>query len=156
MTGEEAKRIESQSDSQTQQEIMTIIRTMFNNDSIPDPTDILVPKWGSDPFFYGSYSNWPIDVDDEDFEVLRSPVGRLFFSGEHTHRRYNGYVHGAFLSGIEAANAVLADIAGNTTTPTSAPDCVCTCSNPASFLAPLSSLLLPALLIAFLSLHYKS
>jgi monoamine oxidase len=42
------------------------------------------------------------------FDTLAEPVGeRLYFAGEHTNRLYRGTVHGAFLSGLEAAKEVL-------------------------------------------------
>jgi monoamine oxidase len=30
---------------------------------------------------------------------LKAPVGRVYFTGEHTSELYNGYVHGAYLAG---------------------------------------------------------
>lgn len=30
---------------------------------------------------------------------LQSPVGRIFFTGEHTSEKFSGYVHGGYLSG---------------------------------------------------------
>jgi polyamine oxidase len=32
---------------------------------------------------------------------LKAPVGRVYFTGEHTSERYNGYVHGAYLAGLD-------------------------------------------------------
>jgi polyamine oxidase len=31
--------------------------------------------------------------------IIKAPVGRVYFTGEHTSERYNGYVHGAYLAG---------------------------------------------------------
>ena len=33
------------------------------------------------------------------FCYLQAPVGRIFFTGEHTSERFNGYVHGGYLAG---------------------------------------------------------
>lgn len=30
---------------------------------------------------------------------MKAPVGRVYFTGEHTSEHYNGYVHGAYLAG---------------------------------------------------------
>lgn len=29
----------------------------------------------------------------------KAPVGRIFFTGEHTSERFSGYVHGGYLAG---------------------------------------------------------
>ena len=31
--------------------------------------------------------------------LYKAPVGRVYFTGEHTSEHYNGYVHGAYLAG---------------------------------------------------------
>lgn len=33
--------------------------------------------------------------------MVQAPVGRIFFTGEHTSERFSGYVHGAYLAGEE-------------------------------------------------------
>lgn len=30
---------------------------------------------------------------------MQAPVGRIFFTGEHTSEKFNGYVHGGYSSG---------------------------------------------------------
>ncbi|XP_019639173.1 PREDICTED: polyamine oxidase-like [Branchiostoma belcheri] len=102
----EVQRIELQSDEATQQEVMAVLRNMYGN-NIPEPESILVPRWLTNPLFFGAYSNWPIHVTARDFQKLAAPVGRLYFGGEATHPRYNGYVQGGYLSGIDQANAIL-------------------------------------------------
>jgi polyamine oxidase len=59
VTDEEAKRIEQQQDIKIQEEIMDVLKKMFGND-IPEPDEILIPRWWSNRFFKGSFSNWPI------------------------------------------------------------------------------------------------
>uniref|UniRef100_A0A0E0CCJ2 Amine oxidase domain-containing protein n=1 Tax=Oryza meridionalis TaxID=40149 RepID=A0A0E0CCJ2_9ORYZ len=107
VTDEESRRIEQQPDSQTKAEIMEVVRSMFPDEDVPDATDILVPRWWSDRFFRGSFSNWPIGVSRYEYDQLRAPVGRVYFTGEHTSERYNGYVHGAFLAGIDSAEILI-------------------------------------------------
>ncbi|GLJ36654.1 hypothetical protein SUGI_0737400 [Cryptomeria japonica] len=103
---EEARRIEQQPEEETKAEIMEVLRKMFGN-GIPEMTDILIPKWGHDRFYKGTYSNWPIGVSVQEFHELKAPVGPVFFTGEHTSQKYNGFVHGAYLAGIDTANMVL-------------------------------------------------
>ena len=43
-------------------------------------------------------------------EVLSTPIGKhLYFAGEHTSKEYLGTVHGAYLSGVRAANQISRD-----------------------------------------------
>ncbi|RZC57036.1 hypothetical protein C5167_004339 [Papaver somniferum] len=106
VTDDESRRVEQQPDSETLAEIMDVLRNMFGK-NIPDATDILVPKWWSDRFYKGTFSNWPIGVDQHEYDQIRAPVGRVYFTGEHTSEHYNGYVHGAYLAGIDSANILV-------------------------------------------------
>lgn len=71
VTDEEARRIEQQPDEETLDEIMIVLRNMFPGKDVPTATNIFVPKWFSDPFFRGSFSNWPIGVDELVFKRLQ-------------------------------------------------------------------------------------
>jgi monoamine oxidase len=33
------------------------------------------------------------------YVMVKAPVGRIFFTGEHTSERFSGYVHGGYLAG---------------------------------------------------------
>ncbi|KAI4996424.1 hypothetical protein ZWY2020_051344 [Hordeum vulgare] len=107
VTDEESRRIEQQSDNQTKAEIVEVLRSMFPGEDVPDATDVLVPRWWSDRFYRGTFSNWPIGVNRYEYDQLRAPVGRVYFTGEHTSEHYNGYVHGAYLSGIDSADILI-------------------------------------------------
>ncbi|CAL9764196.1 unnamed protein product [Musa acuminata subsp. burmannicoides] len=106
VTDEESRRIEQQPDSRTKAEAMEVLRNMFGK-HIPEATDILVPRWWSDRFFKGSFSNWPLGVNRYEYDQIRAPIGRVYFTGEHTSQHYNGYVHGAYLAGIDCANMMI-------------------------------------------------
>ncbi|XP_066283413.1 uncharacterized protein [Branchiostoma lanceolatum] len=111
LVGEEARRVVAQSDEATQAEIMEVLRTMYGA-GIPDPTDILVPRWEQDPFFRGSYANWGVGIDDEELRKLQAPVaGRLFFAGDGTGLHY-GYLQGAFFEGARVAGAIATCVVG--------------------------------------------
>jgi len=68
--------------------------------------------WPSNPFVKGSYTcNHPgyfTTIADNEAK----PVGNLYFAGEHTNSFYEwqGFMEGAALSGIRAANEILQDI----------------------------------------------
>jgi monoamine oxidase len=69
---------------------------------------IAVHRWGADPFARGSYSYArPGQADAR--EALAAPVeGRLFFAGEACSRHDYSTAHGGFLTGISAAEQVIA------------------------------------------------
>ena len=71
VTDDESRRIEQQSDETTKAEIIEVLRKMFGKD-IPEPEAILVPRWGQDPFTWGSYINWPIGVSEVDFDRMKA------------------------------------------------------------------------------------
>ncbi|KAM7476752.1 hypothetical protein LguiB_023995 [Lonicera macranthoides] len=98
LTNGESKRVEAQSDQETLKEAMEVLKNMFGP-QIPDATDILVPRWWNNRFQRGSYSNYPIYINHQAVQDIKAPVGRIFFTGEHTSERFNGYVHGGYLAG---------------------------------------------------------
>ncbi|PIA40512.1 hypothetical protein AQUCO_02500313v1 [Aquilegia coerulea] len=106
VTDDESRRVEQQPDSETKAECMKVLQDMFGK-NIPEATDILVPRWWSNKFFKGTFSNWPIGVTRYEYDQIRAPVGRVYFTGEHTSEHYNGYVHGAYLAGIDSANILI-------------------------------------------------
>ncbi|KAL5078079.1 hypothetical protein RYX36_017063 [Vicia faba] len=109
LTNGESKRVEAQSNNVTLREAMAVLRDMFGPD-IPDAIDILVPRWFNNRFQRGSYSNYPIIANRKVFHNIKAPVGRIFFTGEHTSERFNGYVHGGYLAGIDTGKALVEEI----------------------------------------------
>ncbi|XP_061353822.1 polyamine oxidase 1-like [Gastrolobium bilobum] len=109
LTNEESKRVEAQSDEETLREAMGVLRDMFGP-NIPDAIDILVPRWWNNRFQRGSYSNYPIISNPQVVHDIKAPVGRIFFTGEHTSERFNGYVHGGYLAGIDSSKALLEEM----------------------------------------------
>ncbi|XVF22922.1 hypothetical protein REPUB_Repub12eG0212600 [Reevesia pubescens] len=109
LTNGESKRVEAQSDEETLTEAMGVLRDMFGPD-IPTATDILVPRWWNNRFQRGSYSNYPMISNNQVLNDIKAPVGRIFFTGEHTSERFNGYVHGGYLAGIDTSKAILEEI----------------------------------------------
>ncbi|KAG5003390.1 hypothetical protein JHK84_027650 [Glycine max] len=109
LTNEESKRVEAQADEETLREAMAVLRDMFGP-NIPNAIDILVPRWWNNRFQRGSYSNYPIISNHKLFHNIKAPVGRIFFTGEHTSERFNGYVHGGYLAGIDTSKALLEEM----------------------------------------------
>ena len=70
LTNGESKRVEAQSDKETLEEAMGVLRDMFGP-HIPNATDILVPRWWNNRFQRGSYSNYPIISDNQDVHDIK-------------------------------------------------------------------------------------
>jgi monoamine oxidase len=98
-----ARSLGAMSDADAAARVMADLRTMFGR-STPDPIDIVTSDWGSSPFTNGSYSYWSVGSTTRDNdEFAKHLQKRLFFAGEHTTKRYPATVHGAYLSGRDAA-----------------------------------------------------
>ncbi|KAL5995276.1 hypothetical protein ACLOJK_025334 [Asimina triloba] len=64
------QRVEVQSEEETMEEAMRVVRDMFGPD-VPDAIQILVPRWWSNRFHQGSYSNYPIFATHYDFRHIK-------------------------------------------------------------------------------------
>jgi monoamine oxidase len=64
--------------------------------------------WEQDPFARGGYAFFDPSFDPGLRTWLARPCGRLFFAGEHTSLRWQGYMNGAIESGRRAAFEVAA------------------------------------------------
>ncbi len=106
--GDFGRSLEEQPNEDTVGEIMDIFKKLYGK-SIPEPVDSLHTAWHSDPLSRGAYSHVEPGGSNRDFDAMGATVGkRLFFAGEATNRQYRATVHGAYLSGLRAANAVIA------------------------------------------------
>jgi monoamine oxidase len=86
---------------------MGVLRSMLGAD-IPSPVASAATNWAEDPFTVGSYSFIPVGASPEDMEVLATPpAARLILAGEHTIVEHHGTVHGAYASGVRAAQTIL-------------------------------------------------
>jgi len=70
-------------------------------------------RWHLDENSLGSYCCNKIGTKKEHFETLRKPIqNRFWFVGEHTHPKLASYAHGAFETGLWAADEVLKSMQG--------------------------------------------
>lgn len=68
----------------------------------------VITRWRSDQFSLGSYSYLAKGSIPADRQVLAEPIdGRVFFAGEAIHRAFPATVHGAYESGVDAADQTL-------------------------------------------------
>ena len=86
---------------------MKTLRVIYG-DGVPEPVGYLITRWGKDPFAFGSYSHVPPFASGDDYDAMFEPVDNvLYFAGEATGREYPATVHGAYLSGIAAAEEIV-------------------------------------------------
>ena len=64
--------------------------------------------WEQDPYARGGYAYFDPGFDPALRAWLARPAGRLFFAGEHTSLKWQGYMNGAVESGRRAAAEVAA------------------------------------------------
>jgi predicted NAD/FAD-dependent oxidoreductase len=109
--------IEGESDEAVIAEIMTSLRLIFGP-NVPEPTGMVRSKWSSDPYTYGCYAYAGLGATSDSYATVGEPVGtNLYFAGEHTNVNYKGYVHGAYQSGLRAANELMVSLGVATAAP---------------------------------------
>lgn len=102
-----ANALEALNDTQIIAQAVGVLRLMYADRTVPDPVAWFVPRWHSDRAFRGSYSNIKIGATDSEFRDMQARIGRLWFAGEHTDSEYNGFIEGAFRSGVAVGGQVV-------------------------------------------------
>ncbi|KAF9529043.1 amine oxidase [Crepidotus variabilis] len=116
VTGDFANRVEGLPDAQVKAEVLSVLKSMFPTTDIPEPLDFFFPRWRANPLFRGSYSNWPPYFSSDHLINLKSNIGKLYFAGEATSRKYYGFLHGAYFEG-QAIGTTIAGCIRNTSCP---------------------------------------
>lgn len=74
---------------------------------VPRPKDMIVSKWGHDPYSLGAYSFMRVGATPADRKMLgKSLEGSLYFAGEAVSENYAATMHGAYESGLAAGREV--------------------------------------------------
>jgi monoamine oxidase len=107
--GAQAREIERLDDAATTGAALAALRAMFGS-SFPAPLGAQVTRWASDPLSLGAYSFNAVGTSLDTRRALAGAdwEGRLVFAGEATSTDHSGTVHGAFLTGLQAAKGILA------------------------------------------------
>jgi monoamine oxidase len=104
--GSVARAAEGMSDAAIVASAMSWIRAAHGTD-VPDPVAHQVTRWAADPFTFGSYSYMAKGSTPADVKALAAPIGaRVFFAGEATAARDPATVHGAYATGLRAAEEI--------------------------------------------------
>ena len=105
--GHRARLVNSWDDEYLVSRATAALRRMMQDESIPNPTAHVRTTWQADPFSQGSYSYNAVGQQAGDRNRLREPIGNhLFIAGEATHPYFYGTVHGAYETGVWAAQQV--------------------------------------------------
>lgn len=106
VTGEKARMVYTQSRDETVADIMQILSKIYVQKNVTNPLNMVIPDWGISPYYRGMYSFLKVDSDQEQ---VAKPIGKLYFAGEAFSVCCNGFVHGAYFSGIDTAKLILDD-----------------------------------------------
>jgi monoamine oxidase len=103
-----ARTLERLDDRAILSDAMASVRAMFGS-SVPDPIGYQFTRWSQDDLTLGSYSFNTVGSGPDDRHALArlQRDARLSFAGEACSADYPGTVHGAYLSGVDAARAIL-------------------------------------------------
>ena len=105
LVGEEALRIEMQSNWETKQEVTEIYRKEFGP-ATPEPTEVRVCNVSLNPLYHGGCPIYSLGSSRKDVDELRKPIGtRVFFAGDAY--RDSLYGRAALVSGNETAVVML-------------------------------------------------
>ncbi len=106
--GRDAWQLENETDEEITSRTLGVIDKIFPHGAPHVPSKVVITRWGSDPYSFGSYSSLPCFCKPKHLKQMATPIEeKLFFAGEHTSLTQFATVHGAYLSGIRAANEVL-------------------------------------------------
>lgn len=107
-SGRFAKELEARSDAEIKSAVLSALEHMFGQ--VPEPEQILITRWHADPWSHGSYSYLPAGESESEYAEMAKPVSKkLYFAGEASSRNYPATVHGAYLSGLRAAQELAND-----------------------------------------------
>jgi lysine-specific histone demethylase 1 len=112
MAGEAAHEAEKIGDEVLVGQCVDQLRNVFGFANVPQPLESIVTRWGSDRFARGTYSFVAAEARPGDYDLIAAPISNLFFAGEATIASHPATVHGAYLSGLRAANEVFESMVG--------------------------------------------
>ncbi len=109
LAGKHARSIEQKSDTEVKEMIMSDLKAMFGN-NIPQAVSMHRTAWHTNILSLGSYPHLLPGSDLSVCDEIKKPLNnKVFFAGDSTSRNYMATAHGAYLSGIEAANKILGE-----------------------------------------------
>ncbi|GAB1298143.1 Lysine-specific histone demethylase 1B [Apodemus speciosus] len=109
ITGEAVAALRTMDDQQVLQQCVGILRELFKEQEIPDPTKYFVTRWSTEPWIQMAYSFVKTFGSGEAYDIIAEEIkGTVFFAGEATNRHFPQTVTGAYLSGVREASKIAA------------------------------------------------
>ena len=74
-----------------------MLRCIFGEAAVPEPTQTMTTRWEDEPFSRGVYSHVAVGASSADYDVMAEPLWdeRLLWAGEATCREHPATVAGA-------------------------------------------------------------
>lgn len=95
------------SDTEIAKDAFEVLRGVWKG-NVGEPTQMLRTSWSTDPYSLGAYAYPTPGLKKSQFDRLSEPIeDRLLLCGEHTIFDYAGTTHGAYMSGLRAAELIL-------------------------------------------------
>lgn len=105
-SGSTAWNLETKTDDEIKAEMLAVIKAAFAVE--PTVVDMVITRWGQDPFARGAYSYIAVGGSADARDVLAEPISdQLYLAGEAYTNTDASSVHGAYNSGIATAKQVL-------------------------------------------------
>ncbi len=105
--GDYALEADRMSDQEMVEDALDVLRNVWEDD-VEEPIEVLTTHWATDPFTLGAYSFPMPGSSMSDFDDLGDPIDdRLILAGEHTIFDYAGTTHGAYMTGLRAAEFII-------------------------------------------------
>ncbi|WP_417625380.1 flavin monoamine oxidase family protein [Paremcibacter congregatus] len=105
--GDYALEADRMSDQEMVDDALMVLRNVWEDD-VGEPIEVLTTHWATDPFTLGAYSFPRPGTTKSDFDDLGEPIeNRLILAGEHTIFDYAGTTHGAYMTGLRAAEFII-------------------------------------------------
>lgn len=113
--GDCARQMETMSDVVVKNKHMVALREIFSGSTLqtylPDPINYKRTRWGSRKNYGMVYTTLGLNTTNDDLEALKQPFGandNVHLIGEHAASPSNGYVHGAWNTGISVGQVIKA------------------------------------------------
>lgn len=100
-----SRSIERQEDMEVSVMMHQVLYKLFDDASMP--ISMKFSRWGSERFSKGAFSYLPVGVEPVNRDYLAAPEKRVYFAGEATVHEGAGTAHGAYESGLRAAQWIM-------------------------------------------------
>jgi monoamine oxidase len=80
------------------------LRSHFSD--VPQPQEVIVTRWGSDPWAMGAFSHLGLKSRGDEHEIFSPWRNDFWICGEFTHPTDPGTMHGAYWSGLNVATLI--------------------------------------------------